>query len=126
MTNTAADLVAQARATIRETEPTEIRQRLAAAAIIDVREPAEYATGHIPGAINIPRGMLEFQIDNHPLLAKAADAAAERSRPIVVYCQTGGRAALAAATLRELGYSNVESIKGGIRAWAEAELALAT
>jgi rhodanese-related sulfurtransferase len=124
---TAADLVARARKSIREVTPGEIRDRLGAAALIDVREPQEYATGHLPGAVNIPRGMLEFEISTNPHVGGVTDPAlADRSRHIVVYCLSGGRAALAAAVLQELGYTNVDSIQGGIRACAEAGLELTT
>jgi rhodanese-related sulfurtransferase len=123
----ASDLVARARQSIREASPADIQQRLAGAAVIDVREPQEYATGHLPGAVNIPRGMLEFEISTNPHVGGVTDPAlADRSRHIVLYCLTGGRAALAAAALQELGYSNVESIQGGVRACVEAGLALTT
>lgn len=121
MSLTAADLVARARQSIRETPAADIRSRLGAAALIDVREPAEFATGHLPGAVNIPRGMLEFEISTNPHVGGVTDPAlADRSRHIVVYCLSGGRAALAAAALQELGYTNVESIQGGIRACVDA------
>lgn len=127
MSSTTADLVARARRTICERPPAEVRPRLAGAVLIDVREPQEYASGHLPGAINIPRGMLEFEIATHPHVIGATDPAlAGRSRHIVVYCLSGGRAALAAATLQELGYTDVESIQGGIRACVDAGFTLTT
>ena len=70
-------------------------------AIIDVREPDEVAASAIPGAINIPRGLLEMKIEQ---LAPAHD------KPILLCCGTGGRAALASRSLREMGYSNVKII----------------
>ena len=93
--------------------------------LLDVREPAEFETGHIPGSINIPRGVLEFQVDAHPAVANVGDPALSRKeRPIVVACRTGGRAALAAANLQRMGFADVRSIGGGVVAWAEAGLPL--
>jgi rhodanese-related sulfurtransferase len=119
MGTTAAGLVAEARHAIRELAPSQVD---AGCVLIDVREPAEYAAGCIPSAINLPRGVLEFQIDAHPALAGAGGPALARERPLVVYCRTGGRAALAAQALQRLGFREVRSIAGGILAWAEAGL----
>ena len=127
MTLTPAELVARARKQIREVAPQEIRDRLQTAALIDVREPQEYASGHLPRAVNIPRGMLEFEISSNPHVGGVTDPAlADRSRHVVLYCLSGGRAALAAVALQELGYTNVESIQGGIRACIDAGLELTT
>ena len=127
MSLTAADLVARARSRIRETPPTQLGDRLARLTVIDVREPQEFATGHLPGAVNIPRGMLEFEISTNPHVGGVTDPAlADRNRPLLVYCLSGGRAALAAAALQELGYTQVESIQGGIRACIEAGMSLTT
>ncbi len=123
----AADLVARARSQIRECAPSQLQTLPAGFALIDVREPAEFATGHLPGAINIPRGMLEFEIAAHPAVANVTDPAlADRQRCLVVYCLGGGRAALAAVALQELGFSDVQSIQGGLRACVEAGLTLST
>jgi rhodanese-related sulfurtransferase len=120
MNMTASTLVDEARRAIRELPPLEVGDRCV---LIDVREPGEYQAGCIPSAINLPRGLLEFQIDTHPALADPADPAlSHRLRPIVVYCRTGGRAALAAQTLQRLGFDDVCSIAGGIVAWAEVGL----
>ncbi len=122
---TAAELVAEARARIREVAPTAFAADRGDAVLIDVREPAEFETGHIPGSINIPRGVLEFQVDAHPAVANVGDPALSRKeRPIVVACRTGGRAALAAANLQRMGFADVRSIGGGVVAWAEAGLPL--
>ena len=123
MSATAADLVAEARARIREVAPSAFHAAPAAGVLIDVREPAEFATGHLAGAINIPRGVLEFQVDAHPAVANVTEPAlAHRQRPVVVYCRTGGRAALAADALQRLGFADVRSIAGGIEAWIAAGL----
>lgn len=122
MSITAAELVAEARKGIREITPAQAESDHHAV-VIDVREPAEFASGHIPGAINIPRGVLEFQVDAHPAVAGVSDPAlSNKDCPLVIYCRTGGRAALAAQALQSMGFSNVRSIAGGITAWSEAGL----
>ena len=122
---TASDLVAKARAKIREVAPGAFHAAVADAVVIDVREPSEFETGHIPGAINIPRGVLEFQVDAHPAVANVSDPAlSHKERPIVVVCRTGGRAALSAVNLQRLGFADVRSIAGGVLAWGEAGLPL--
>jgi len=82
-----------------------------------VREPAEFEAGRLPGAINIPRGVLEFRIGDHPQLS-------QRDREILVCCKTSGRAALAALNLQRMGYTNVRSIHGGFDAWSQLGLPL--
>lgn len=127
---TAADLVAEARAKIREIAPRDFHASRGTASltdvvVIDVREPAEFETGHIPGSINIPRGVLEFQVDAHPAVANVSDPAlSHKERPIVVVCRTGGRAALSTVNLQRLGFGDVRSIGGGVVAWGEAGLPL--
>ena len=120
-----ADLVAEARAKIREIDPGAFQLGQGDAIVIDVREPAEFETGHIPHSINIPRGVLEFQVDAHPAVANVSDEAlSHKERPIVVVCRTGGRAALSAVNLQRLGFADVRSIAGGVIAWGEAGLPL--
>lgn len=125
---TAADLVAAARQRIREISAADLNDRPDAAhVLIDVREPGEFAAGHLPGAINLPRGVLEFQIDAHPAMACTTnETLAHKSRPLVVYCLSGGRAALAADSLQQLGFDRVQSLAGGITAWREAGLPIVT
>jgi len=126
MTMTAADLVADARRQIREIGPGQLASHANGACIlIDVREPAEFDTGHIAGAVNIPRGVLEFQVDAHPAVANVSDTAlSHKDQPIVVYCRTGGRSALAALNLSRMGFSDVRSIGGGISDWVATGLPL--
>lgn len=123
MALTAADLVADARRQIREITPTEFASAAHGSVLIDVREPAEFETGHIAHAVNIPRGVLEFQVDAHPAVANVGDPAlSHKTRPIAVYCRTGGRSALAALNLQRMGFTDVRSIAGGITDWAAAGL----
>ncbi len=111
---TAQELVAAAKQQIKEIDTVAAQAQLATSLILDVREPGEYATGHLPGAINIPRGLLEFKIDSHP------DFQGRQQSAIVVYCQTGGRSALATLVLNQLGYVQAVSMAGGFKAWAES------
>lgn len=111
---TAHDLVAAAKARIQEVAVDQAEQAIREAdVLIDVREADEYAAGHVPGAVLVPRGMLEFRLSNTPALEP-------RDLKFVLYCKTSGRAALAACALHEMGYLNVRSIAGGFDAWVEA------
>lgn len=83
------------------------------ALVLDVREPAEFQLGHLPNAINIPRGVLEFKVDNHPDLN-------DSQRNILIYCKNGGRSTLAAYTLQQMGFSQVEMLIGGFDSWKGA------
>ena len=111
---TAHDLVAAAKANIKEVDLTEADAAIQAAdVLIDVHEADEFQAGHIPGAINIPRGLLEFRLSNDPVLSS-------RDQKLVLYCKNSGRSALAASALQEMGYLEVLSILGGFDAWAAA------
>lgn len=118
-----ADLVADALTRVREIQPWELRDRLAAGAdplLLDVREPAEYAAVHIAGSINVPRGVLEQACawdydETVPALA------AGREREIVVICRSGHRSALAADVMQSMGYAKVVSLKTGVRGWNDFE-----
>lgn len=127
---TAADLVALARKDVNEVTPAEAARLMSSGAdvvLVDVREPAEFETGHIKGSINIPRGVLEFQVEAHPAVACVTDAALSvRDRPLLVCCRSGGRAALAAVALQQMGFNRVSSIAGGILGWTDGSLALTT
>jgi rhodanese-related sulfurtransferase len=117
-----AELVAVAKATIKECSVREVEQCLGAdTLLIDIREPAEFHNGHIPGAVLLPRGLLEFEI-HHVVEAVRKEMAVAADQPIVLYCGTGGRSALAAQSLEAMGYKNVSSMAGGIVAWATAHL----
>jgi len=116
------DLVAAARSRIREVTAAELRAlQDAGAPVVDVREPDEFADGHLPGAVNIPRGLLEFEVDGHPAVNyETAEALSHRERPVVLYCLSGGRSALAAEALKRLGFTSPVSLAGGILHWADA------
>lgn len=116
-------LVAKARSRIHEAGPDQLCGALADHTIIDVREPGEFDAGHLPGAVNIPRGVLEFEIEAHPATACATHPAlADRDRALLLYCRSGGRSALASESLQRLGFRRVVSLAGGIVAWREAGL----
>ncbi len=110
----AHDLVTLAKSQIKEVSLADAPQAIQESDILlDVREADEYASGHIPGAVHISRGLLEFKLSNSPELAS-------RDLKIVLYCKTSGRAALASKALHDMGYLNVESIAGGFDAWVAA------
>jgi sulfur-carrier protein adenylyltransferase/sulfurtransferase len=123
---TGAEIIRHVKERIKEIDPREVRERLAGSphgaiangggpgerpVVVDVREQHEFEEGHIPGAVHVPRGHLESRIEA---------AAPDRSKPVVLYCTSGNRSALAAETLeRLLGYENVESMTGGITLWKD-------
>jgi rhodanese-related sulfurtransferase len=120
MTKTAAELVAEAKGRIENLSVDDVAAELESgeAVLVDLREPEELeATGKIPGAINVPRGMLEFRADpTSPYHQPPLDP----SRRVIVHCAAGGRSALAAATLQEMGYDRAAHLEGGFTAWKEA------
>ena len=111
---TAHDLVAAAKTRVQEISIDDAEQAIRDAdLLVDVREADEFAAGHMNGAVHISRGMLEFKFSANPALQS-------RDLKIVLYCKSGGRAALSAVALHDLGYLNVQSIAGGIDAWVAA------
>ena len=86
------------------------------ALLLDVRESNEFAAGHVPGAINIPRGVLEFEIYKKLGYPNKVDTA----RKIYVQCLTGGRATLAAAALQKIGFTNVVAVIMNLKDWQKA------
>ncbi|PRH81894.1 rhodanese-like domain-containing protein [Arenimonas caeni] len=121
---TVQDMVAEAKARIREIGPDELRQMQARGVpVVDVREPGEFAEGHIPGAVNIPRGVLEFEVDGHPAVNCVRDPAlGHRDQPVILNCRSGARSAMAADALRQLGFAEPLSLAGGFMGWANAGL----
>jgi sulfur-carrier protein adenylyltransferase/sulfurtransferase len=107
---TARELLAEAKSAIREVDPAEAEATLGQALFLDVREPDEYEQGAIPGAVHLPRGHLEFQVEGR---------LPDKSTPVVVYCAGGVRSAFAAKTMGDLGYADVVSMVGGFNRWKD-------
>jgi rhodanese-related sulfurtransferase len=118
-----SDLIKSARAQVDNVDAGTFARRLREAVVVDLREPAELeASGMIPGAIHIPRGMLEFRAD---ATSSYYNDALAPEKPVLLYCASGGRSALAGAALKSLGYCNVGHLDGGFNAWKEAGLEIA-
>jgi sulfur-carrier protein adenylyltransferase/sulfurtransferase len=110
---TGMDLINEAKSRIAEVTPEQVRemqQRGERPVLLDCREPNEWNLGRLPGALHIPRGTLETKIE----------AVVPRDRKVVVYCASGNRSALAADTLRQMGYPDVASLAGGFTRWAHS------
>jgi glyoxylase-like metal-dependent hydrolase (beta-lactamase superfamily II)/rhodanese-related sulfurtransferase len=109
------DLVSNAQQQITEVEVNKAKRLMAEGniVVVDVREESEYAAGYIDNALFLPRGVLEFKIGSTSELADMA-------KPVLVYCRSGNRSALAAKSLQDLGYTTVLSMAGGYEAWKKA------
>ncbi len=122
------DLVEQAKTSIELISPQDAQNELATGVplLVDVREPNESEV-HISGAVLVPRGLLEFVADPEcgPRLPASLQVGLDPTRRVIVYCNTGGRAALAAVTLSQIGYQSVASIDGGLAAWRDTGLPVA-
>ncbi|MGE5229384.1 MAG: rhodanese-like domain-containing protein [Deltaproteobacteria bacterium] len=120
MTKTVAELIAAANVQIENVSPQDAAEQAATgkAVFLDVREPVEWEH-HVEGAVQVPRGLLEFAADPTSPRHKAELDPAGR---VIVYCRSGARAALACATLKDMGYANVANLEGGFGAWQEAGL----
>lgn len=107
---TAKEMVQDAKKNICEITVAEAKEILdrGGYVFIDCREPKEYKMGHVPGAMNIPRGLLEFQIEKK---------ISNKNENIVMYCKSGGRGCLATCSLCRMGYKNVKNVDGGWLAW---------
>ena len=112
-------LVADALTRITEISPQELKAITdsISTVIIDVRSEKEFQSGFIPGAINIPRGSLEFRIARKDIWDKEQMYVPNKTDLLIVYCKHGNRSTLAAESLQKLGYTNVRSLKGGWEAW---------
>jgi len=110
---TASDLVQEAKKDICEVSVSEAKDLFdkGGNVFLDCRTSKEYKMGHVPGAINIPRGLLEFKIDKQ---------IPDKASAIIMYCKTGGRGCLATCTLCKMGYQNVKNMDGGWMAWEKA------
>lgn len=105
------------KAQITEVSIEDMEQTIGSGAlVIDIREPQEHAQGVVAGALAIPRGVLEFNLFNLPMLMNLSEEDA-LAKPIYLYCASGGRSALAAHSLQTIGFTNVHSVAGGFQAW---------
>lgn len=91
--------------------------------LIDITEPREYNTLHIPNAINVPRGILEAASD-WGYEDTVPELAAGREQEVILICRSGNRSALAAYNLQLMGFTNIASLKTGLRGWFDYELPL--
>lgn len=114
LVKTFQQLCDEAKARIPETTTEKVEARINnpdfQGVLIDVREQDEFRASHLPGALGVGRGILEYHI---------ADLVPDTQQEIVLYCRGGNRSALAADSLREMGYTNVHSMTGGYRKWNE-------
>ena len=120
MAKTAADLVAEAKQRIQNLTVDQTAEELEQrdALFVDLREPSEREEqGAIPGAVHAPRGMLEFWADPTSSYHRAEF---DPNRRVILHCAGGGRSALAADTLQQMGYTNVAHLEGGFNAWKAA------
>jgi len=120
VSKTVAEMIAEAKAQIESVSPKDAAAEAATgkAVLLDVREPVEWEH-HIAGAVQVPRGLVEF----------VADPASPKHRPeldpagrVIVYCRSGARASLACVTLKDMGFENVANLEGGFGAWQAAGL----
>ena len=110
---TAEEMVAEAQKSISQVSVSEAKAQLdkGGCIFLDCRTKKEFKMGHVPGAVHIPRGMLEFKIGK-----KIPD----KNSDIIMYCKKGGRGCLATCTLCKMGYTNVKNMDGGWLAWEKA------
>jgi rhodanese-related sulfurtransferase len=119
MAKTAAQLVAEAKASIENLTAEQVSQEIAGGdvLVVDIREPEERRTnGAIAGSVSAPRGMLEFYADPTSAYHKEGF---DPDRRVILHCASGGRSALAVKTLQELGYSNIAHLDKGFNGWKE-------
>lgn len=105
------DLVAEAKREVPLLQVKDVQEKIErgeAFTLIDVREADEFQAGRVPKSRNIPRGILEMEMERH-----FKDA----TQPVILYCAAGGRSAVAAQVLKNMGYENVSSMEGGFETW---------
>lgn len=119
MKKAAADMVAEAKSQIENLDPDAVERELQdGAVLVDIRDAPELdAEGKIPGSVHVPRGMLEFRADT---TSPYHQAPLDPTKRVILHCASGGRSALAARTLQEMGYEDVAHLDGGFKAWKEA------
>ena len=116
----ATDLVKEAKQPIENLTPQQVKEEMLNnnATLVDIRESEELLqNGRIPGAIHAPRGMLEFYADASLPYHKPEF---DKKKRIILHCASGGRSALATATLKQMGFENVAHLDGGIKAWKDS------
>jgi len=100
------------------------------ALLIDVREPDEFQAGHVAASVNLPRGVLEMKLHQHPAVAAYTDAdtalSALANIPLYLICRSGARSALAALSLQQMGFTQLYSVEGGFVAWVDAGFRIET
>ena len=119
-TKSATDLVKEAKGQVENLTPQQVQEELRSgnATLIDIREADELQqTGKIDGSVHAPRGMLEFYADDSLPYHKSEF---NKEKRLILHCASGGRSALATATLKQMGYTNVAHMDGGMKAWKEA------
>lgn len=113
----AKQMLAEARAAIQTIPVAEAMALQGSAQFVDVREPGEVAAGTVPGAVAVPRGLLEFAADPDSPTHKPQFSAGKK---LVLFCASGGRSALATKTLADMGFTDLCDIAGGFTAWKAA------
>src|SRR3979490_3164352 len=111
---TGEDLIAEAKKQIEEVTPEQVREmqaRSEGVVYLDVREPNEWNLGRLPRAVHLPRGNLETKVEGM----------IDRAQKVVIYCARGNRSALAALTMKQMGYEDVASMARGFQGWADID-----
>jgi rhodanese-related sulfurtransferase len=106
------DLIDEAKQQIEEVTPEQVQEMQARnedVVYLDVREPNEWNLGRLPNAVHLPRGNLESKVESM----------IDRAQKVVIYCARGNRSALAALTMKQMGYENVSSMARGVQGWAD-------
>ncbi|HVG98946.1 MAG TPA: rhodanese-like domain-containing protein [Chloroflexota bacterium] len=126
MAKTFRQMVSEAREQVDVLSPQDAQKKMQETpnvVVVDVREAEDLAaTGVVPGAVNIPLGMLPLRADTELPESLRDPRLQDRSTPVITTCGGGGQAALAAKTLKDMGFTNVSMIDGGTRGWKEAGL----
>lgn len=122
MIKNSAQLVEAAKSNIKEVTIEQLKEQMdSGIVVIDVREPGEYSQGHIPKVANLPRGILEMNLANHPAVKEEGNPLQSlNDKGVYLICRSGARSALAAESMVTMGFDNVYSVAGGMMAWQEA------
>jgi rhodanese-related sulfurtransferase len=126
MAKTFGQMVSEAREQVEVLSPQEAQAKMQAdpnVVVVDVREPEDVkSTGAIPGAMNVPLGVLPLRADTELPENLREARLQDRNTPVITTCGGGGQAALAAKTLKDMGFTNVSMVDGGTRGWKAAGL----